>query len=549
MDVVECKVDDPFEYNGDFICTRGKRFWKNGEICFPSGDHKKWDKRYRTNFGPSVAHNGVVYAESDHNVRLALRRLTSKRRPEVPGYHEKLFRDQTNFLTVNNGFISFLRAQYEQFFSEFGDVEGEAYAHHADPHEKRLLRIQAWKDLIDTGLMVTDLGWVKWVKYKMKCDEMAKPRKYPRMIGDLGVCASLFGFRLTEILKVAQDKTIVEVFGGQMEFVKAPDPFRMVEIFEKLMDPPGKFYFVCFSDDACLSVRIGEEVKMYNSDVKWCDGSHGPLIFEAYVNLFPARLHGFVRELVSQCEKPIRVYSMEDRKNKVQLKPMRPMLYSGCTITTSINTFANMVIMFSIALSGDYSKAGIERGALNVGYCITLEECPTYHHLQFLKHSPVVDVDGEVRPLLNLGVLLRLSGVCRGDLPGKGDLKKRAEEFQGGLLRSAYPKARFILLDVMSKHVLDTDLDLSHLFAFKVVKNDEYPVFRVDDDELFTRYSLNPCEIHFINYGFGNMGYRESCASTGLDRILSKDYGLGCVMEPKFNFVAPGYWGEELSPP
>lgn len=543
MDVQECTVDEPFVYNGDFVCTRGKKFWRDGEIWFPPGNHKKWDCRYRTCFGPSVAHNAVVYGETDNNVRLALRRLTSKRRPEIPGYHEQLFMDQRTFCECNQFFIDYLSGVYQRYFDEFGSVESEAYYHHGDPHPKRLLRLQAWKDLNETGGLVTDFGWVKWVLYKMKCDELAKPRKYPRMIGDLGVCASLFGFRLTEILKLAQDQEPIELFGGCIEFCKTPDPFRLESVFEKLIDPPGAFYFVCFSDDACISVRVGGQVVMYNSDVKWCDGSHGPAIFDAYCKLFPVRLRESVRELVSQCEKPIRVYSQEDRKNRVQLKPTRPMLYSGSTITTSINTFANMLIMISIAVGGDFSKSGIEAGAQNVGYCVTLEECPTYHHLQFLKHSPVYDVNGHLRPLLNPGVLLRLSGVCRGDLPGQGDLQSRALKFQGSLLRSAYPRANFQLLDNMRTKVLSSDMDLSHLFAFKVVNNDLYPEFRVSDDEVYERYGLTPIDLNFINDCFGFTTFRDSSASPGLSKILEKDYGLSCVSTPRFGPVTPKYWG------
>lgn len=532
-------------YNNQFEVTRGKQFFRDGEIWFPRGDKVKFDRRYRTCFGPAVAHSGVIYAVSDHNVRLAMRRLTKKREPDITGFHEFLFGSQSHYMECYGDFVGKLAALYYPHFADFTDYLTEAREHHADPHPKKALRVEAYRNLVDTGAMWTWEVWIlKAVTGKMKPNEYAKPDKVGRMIGDFGTPASLLGFRAAEFLKEAQFIEPIHFLGGVMEFCKSPDPIKLAQIFEKLRDPPGRFYFVYFSDDSCLSVRVDGKVEMYNLDISSCDGSHGPSIWAAFQLLFPVRMRPCAAMLVKQCMYPFRVHSVSDMRNIVELTPKQPTLYSGATITTALNNFASCIFMSSIARLGDFSADGICFGAAVAGYSITVQRCETYHDLQFLKHSPVLDVTGRLVPLLNLGVLARLSGVCNGDLPGAGNLRERAACFQGALLNGAYPKAHFTLIDSMKvKYPLVRRLqEVDSMFEHKVV-DDDHPPFYVLDSELYVRYRLTQLEIVELNTLFGSLGYGETLSTTGLDKIMRCDYQLSCESRLVDQVVVPEYWG------
>jgi len=532
----KCTTDKPFRFNYRFRVIFGAQFFTNFNLDFPPGDTSFYGE-YRTRFGPCVEHTGVIYCTCDHCLSLALRRITCVRSPEVEGYDAYLFHCQEDFIAQNQEFYSFLG---RQFFSGFDDMDlpsEEIRLHHSDTHEKRLLRIAAYRDLINSGAIANRL-YLRSVWYKMKRNEWAKPGKYPRAIGDLGVSASLQGFRLTKFLKDIMASTTILINGGSMEFCSSPTPTRLTEVFQKLIDPPGRFYFVCFSDDSCLSIRVDGTVQMYNVDISSCDSSHGASMFECFVQLFPPHLRDEAHILVEQCTLPIRVRSYSNPKNVVILKPCQPVLYSGSTLTTVINNLASYTICFSITSQIISGKTRMIQAAENCGYVITLQHCPFYYDLQFLKHSPVYDVNGILRPLLNIGVLLRLSGTCHGDVDGPEcqTLSARFMQFQHALLKAAYPYARFRMLANMkrqcnlekrySKRLVT---QIYKLLEWKVDDTESYTIFHVDDQEMFRRYAFNDFDILTVVDEFSNNGLYTFTANPSLSKILDKDYDLQCL--------------------
>jgi hypothetical protein len=360
------------------------------------------------------------------------------------------------------------------------------------------------------------------------------------MIGDLGVSASLHGFRLTEFFKRAQSCEPFHYLGGVMEFCKSPDPFEMQRIFHNLIQPTGRFYFVYFSDDSCLSIRHSDgTVHMYNLDISSCDASHGPSVFQTLIEITPDALKDEMAILVEQCKAPLRIVSNADKNNVVLLKPKRPMLYSGSVITTAINNLANFMIGMAIAECVYESPLDIERAAMSTGYivtgCLPLE---FPEDLQFLKHSPVQDLEGVFQPLLNFGVLVRASGTCNGDLPGTKNMSlgERAIRFQRGLLRSSYPRASFSLLDFMWEAVGEGDFFETSEFDWKVVKNDDFPPFVVDDNSFLRRYRLDWLGYEDLKV-FAGLTYGEFIHNFGVSRVLEIDYGLAttCNTEQVFH--------------
>lgn len=540
---VVCKLasiaDPSFTPSGDFEVTRGREYFINGEIVFPPGPPRKPDGFYRTVFGPSVATTAVTYCECDDCVRLAMRRMLNVRRPLEPGFEQRLRANQSLFLKQHVDTLLYLSHLYSSHFDDYRGAEEEAEAHHSDTHPKKQLRIAAYSELVTSGgihtrTMMTRDGKPTMCTYKFKKGERAKVGKYGRMIGDFGCPASLKGFWMTKLLKEAMASNPLYIGGGLIEFCKSARPTELSMVFEKLYDPPGSFYLVIFSDDSCLAYRSGGVVHRVNLDIKSCDMSHTAAMFDALVDLLPEHVRTDGHALVEQCSQPISVRSISHPRLKVVLKPKGPRLYSGSTLTTCINTFAGFCIGIAIAeVATDLNPDLVVLAAQRVGYEVKCEICTDFEGVQFLKHSPVLGIDGLWHPVLNLGAFFNASGNCKGDLPGRGDLRERANAFQAGLIRSMYPKARFRLLDMMlttaGHHQLSAQMQRSvdeHI-GNKVELDDIYPEFRVDEESLYRRYGLSHFEIEELHDLLGNGGFTAHVASTGIAKILAQDYGHG----------------------
>lgn len=518
----------------------GLRFWKDGRIRFPEPTpterlFTKPDGSYHSLFGPCVAHSGVVYANSNDNVSLASTRITKTRNPLCIGYEQAMQYKQSLYIAQNQSTLSALAHMYSPGFDDYTVMLNEAELHHGDTHVKRELRIHAWNELIDYN-HIFDNTWHapgKTTEYKMKKFEIAKPGKPPRMIGDLGVACSLQGFRLTKFMKMAMADHPLCINGGKIEFVPSPDPATLERVFAQLIEPEGRFYFVLFSDDSCLSYRRDDGVVLrYNVDISSCDASHTTELFSALKHLFPPHLQSEAQQLIDQCQEDITIYDLNNKSRRVTLRPSGPRLYSGSTLTTIINNLANILIGLSISQSANIRSASdVVSAAANVGYIVTCEDCSDWHQLQFLKHSPVRCTDGVIRPLLNIGVLLRLSGTCKGDLPGTSStpLRQRAESFQASLLLGAYPHAHFTLLSNMRSKAgipsVQTDRVVRGMLEYKV-PDGVYADFTVPSHEVWARYSLTTLEIAELESDFGLSGFENHYTSSGTDKVLALDYGL-----------------------
>lgn len=334
-------------------------------------------------------------------------------------------------------------------------------------------------------------------------------------------------------MKKAMAYCPLEVEGGVIQFIPTPDPATLEFVFGELIEPSERFYMSVFSDDSCLALRKADgTILRYNVDISSCDSSHTSELFFALRDLFPSHLRDEVEQLIAQCRESFTILDMYNKARKVVLKPTGPRLYSGSTLTTILNNLANFCIGVSIAKHPNIQSArDVISAAFRAGYEVTCEDCSDWHQLQFLKHSPVRCTDGVIRPLLNIGVLLRLSGTCKGDLPGSKDtpLCERGRAFQASLLRGAYPHAHFKLLDNMREHAglgnEECDKHIRKIFEYKVADGD-YSDFRVPSEEVWARYDLNALEIAELEEDFGNCAYGEHYYSDGTNKVLEKDYGL-----------------------
>lgn len=541
--------DEKFVFNEQFTLhpKSNPEYFQGGELTFPPAPQKP-DGFYKTRFGPCFETNAVIYARDDVNMRYGMRRMTNSRCPDIPGRHKELFQNQKSFIEEHRDFLTLLKELYEPQFRDYTGAEQEMYKHHADPHEKRALRIQAHDEMIEENVCCQfNHIWLRDILWKIKPQEWAKYGKKPRCICDLGVSASLRGFVLTNILKFAQNSEPVDYMDGTFAFCKSPDPFELKRHFDHLLNPPGRFYFLYFSDDSCLSIRDQNgDVQWFNLDISSCDSSHSPALFEALVSLMPNdTTKNDMKALVNQCKATLRVVSCADKEVKIKLKPKQPILMSGSTLTTAINNLANLLIGLSIVKSFVAAPIGqtnesMVAAAARVGYILTgCEALETFHDVQFLKHSPVQDRLEQWHPMLNLGVLYRASGTCNGDLPGSKHepFDSRAQVFQRSLLNSAYPYLDFDILTAMRNAVGSGRTVPIKDFEWKVTADSyKYPLTHIPLDNILKRYRLEWCEyqelLDIASYGTG--WYFNT---TGASKVLLKDYGLETVESNNVHFV------------
>ena len=489
--------------------------------------------------------NAETYVRSNYNNGFGMRRLTSKRKPEIPGLHEQLCANQARFIKDHRHVFDAWRRLYEPYFLEFRGSEEEATEHYDDPHDKRELRRQAMAELRDSGELFSGKAWIRGTIWKTKI-EKAKPGKKIRLVMDLGVPASLRGFVMFKLLKQAQDETLHWYKCGFIEFCKSPKLSRLHDVFESLRNPAVKFHFVCFSDDSVLALRLKDgTIVRFNIDISSCDASNGYMVFEALRWCFPKEMDADIQLIIDQCKAPLTMRSVSNRRHKVVLKPEGPVQNSGSTATTGINNVASFCICMAIIDRWDreiFTPGLIEAGAADAGYIVTGgEPLDNFESVQFLKHSPTLDTQGVYRPVLNVGVLVRATGSCYYDLPGSGPLEPRAMIFQRSVVTGMYPRTDFLCKERMlratecqctltTRQQQQLSAAVKRVIQHKVSdEEDDYPVTTYHSEDLYRRYNLSPAEIGMMDEEYATLKYGEYLHSTALTKILKLDYGLETV--------------------
>jgi hypothetical protein len=564
---VRCK--SPKEYNEftpsmdvALVRVKGGAVFQGGLCWFPTEQgsfaddplhaNVDGDGFYRTVFGPCVSNSGVTYCACDSCFQLGSMRLLGAVENDL-SLQALLRANQNQFILSHSVAIERLRSDIAPFLAGWKGVYEEAKEHHSDPHQKLALRLQAWADVTTSGEVYDDLWFncretgKKVLIYKMKKGEIAKNGKKPRGIGDLGVAASLQGFVYTGLIKEAFSKLDYVHNGVRYEFLPSPNRAALKAVFQKLMHPPERGYFVCFSDDACFSLRIGDVVYMSNLDIKSCDRSHSTKLFELFRDIGDVEIG---QVLIDQCRSNFRIHRYKngklDSRCYVELKPLKNVLFSGSTITTAINNLANFLNFVALA-EANFSEVTdvasfasvIERECRLAGYLMEVVPCVRYEHLQLLKHSPHLTTSGEYEPLINLGVFFRTFGRCVGDLPGKGDLDSRARFFNACLLQGMYPYLRNPFIDSLKKRFGSYKQNLSerteklivgsvsNTLAYKVDGSVLVKEFiEISNHDLCQRYDTLPSlEADLTEFAHvAAIGVHYS--TPAFDGVLEKDYGM-----------------------
>lgn len=522
------------------------QYFVNGKLNFGDLSHIVVDMGYKS-AGFCFAGDTVTYEDSSNSLSIALDRIGGAR--ELPfGLEENRVRnDQREFIRAHHEQIEELATLYEPYFDEYQGAFREAELHHDDPHIKRALRRQAYLEDIRTGAQDIETGLgLRTLRYKVKKDEFAKPRKKPRAIGDLGVTASLLGFRLLDCMKIAMSSEPFRYRDGVAYFVKSPKASELHRAFETLREPEGTAVFIYFSDDSVLAHRIPGGVHYFNLDIKSCDASHTSSLFRVLERLTPeGRPRDDMKRVSAQCALPFRLHCPEDPNRVCILQAEEEVLFSGSVATTSLNNVANLLIFMAIMDAGydgtleDGEAVALRRAALSAGYdisgCKPLEH---FEQVQFLKHSPVRDALDQFHPMLNLGTLMRSYGIAHGDVLGRGSLCQRFEEFGQAMLRSAYPYSSNFVVEALRRDVQvrsEIQSQVASNFAYKVVDligdKDAYPHYWATTESIALRYGLDSADILELTQLCGLMRYGVVINCEAVRKILLTDYELDTTEE------------------
>jgi len=379
-------------------------------------------------------------------------------------------------------------------------------------------------DITGAGDLHTDLWRTKdGYRIKLKRNEWAKPGKYGRTIGDLGVAASLQGAFFISVCKDYLCSQYFEYHGRNIKYVKSVSHDELVAVFQNINDPTSLNAMYCHSDDAIFRTRKG---LIYNLDISACDGSHRRPIFDVLERCFPG-CDGAMKLLINQLCQPMTILS-SDKKQRCVIEADGPCLYSGSTLTTLVNTITMFAIFHQLELYEAETPEEIMEAAYSIGYILgTPQLCVSPPDQQFLKHSPA---GRSLAPLLNMGVVFRCLGVAKRDLPGgMKNIKQNALIFQGllinGLLANVdAPFVRFLkqkwptinanatMIDFVKDHIL-YEFESTHIVC--------------TDEELFSRYYASIEDVRRLESRIRLATDADVIIDQLVNSCIEIDYGLG----------------------
>lgn len=332
-----------------------------------------------------------------------------------------------------------------------------------------------------------------------------------------------------DAVKTAWSETTARIGGVRFVFIKSPDLKKLSYWFKKMLH---ESVFMFFSDDACCSLKTGTGMLFFNLDISACDSSNGPAVFEALRELVPHSELAHLESLIRQCQADLRVgYGSE----KLLFRPVDYFEYSGSVLTTTLNNVAVSSILASVVekldlrCSRDRVLSDFQGALDNCGWECTVELCDVYEKLQFLKCSPCRTVDGDIRAVLNLGVILRSMGQKTGDLPGRGPLSERAEKFMCGWVAGLRHAGLHPLLETLQEKWKPTGQVFYNSDAIERLESGGVSNPRICPISLMRRYDCHVADLEALCTAI-----RVSSGTCGIhlpvtDAILGLDYGLTCT--------------------
>jgi hypothetical protein len=523
-------VNKIFVNNGKFSVLSGKEYFDTTTctLKFSKPADRRGEREhhtYRTLFGYNFAHDGHILDNTPEVLSQALRRHMCLREADVVGYDAQLTASQQEWIHGNYGFI------HESFNSLFGtshwenDMRSSAYDLQFLPHSKRALRESAYHDIEIDGSYGRD-AWLSSVVFKLKKDEIAKFNKYGRIIVDLKIPASLQGAQWANDMKHYMGDRDVVLKNCLYHFVTKPSPDRIKYVFETCLSSTYTMVMFVFSDDAIFAHKSLKGWKQYNLDFSSCDSSHTSCLFLSMFNVLncPSDLRlAYIKQIMAD----VIVKNPYGGKEKIRFKPTSMYLQSGITITTLVNSYAWFLCFLKMTNETINCVDDVVTSCEGLGYIVTYEECNQPEDMTFLKSNPVLCLCcNEYQPLMNLGVIFRASGTCKGSLKGKGNINLRAIKFQSEVMNGLCCTIDNTILNRLnprqsSHKYIDENSAMRNMLHTGVKHT-------YSNEALFKRYGLDSLELQILDADVEAVSHPgRICYSVSVAKILKKDYGLG----------------------
>jgi len=527
-----------------FLLNNG--VYKINSVVYAHRPQRVIPKHYNSLFGPIFLGPWLVYEDTRLNLDLALTRITNCRRPTHLGPDDQLsliqvrdfeFQLRQNCERTSFGgrrhhrlyfaFLTKVRNGLRYVLASFSDVFTQQKLYSEIPHEKRALRMAALSELITTaGLFGL---FTKQVRGKIKLFERAKSGKYPRLIGDYTTPGSLLAGFLCEVAKKSLG-VFVTPRGFKLEFCDSTNSERLDNIGTNLDEYPND-YCVYFSDDSAFKI----DGKLFEEDISSCDMSNTEKgVFDVVVWLFQDFPHfrSVIKKCCKQCKLDLVCRDPNRSHWKLRFKNSSAhgcIEYSGTTLTTLLNCLA--VAKIALRTHSDRAKdvAGMTRSAIASGYLVTIKPRSCIEQVQFLKYSFFRDDAGVMRSFLNLGPILRSFGTCYGDLPGRGDVRGRANNWNAVVVNGYVHSGMNSLLQALAKRYPVTLISSRIRLPEEILKHFRVGTsFEVPDHVIARRYECPTSwitEVSEILNGTTSL-FRSVLNHPLIRRIYHVDYDL-----------------------
>jgi len=433
----------------------------------------EYDKQYLSCFGPSF-HLPVNFPGCGADeYRCGISRLIKLRKPDRPGYSERLVRNQERSLYTLRCSLHRFKMWFESKVERTDYAEGYPLWLHKK-HIKRQLRYRTDVDAYFVGTDKMDDSLP--VQYNLKKDELLESVDKIRSIGDLGAMRTQATAWCWDQIKTGMSG---DYNNGSYtyRFVKEPNKDELLDVFRRLTVLPfGSVFFVYFSDDCCLGAHCSDGIVFFNGDISTCDGSHYTKFlrfcskFYSHTNGLPNVHHGAVDRAYGYLRRKLVMRNKtKGVKEKVQYEFSTDRMWSGFTGTTVTNNMANMMIGLMLQhlipdasrVSKAFFTEGYVRAAEQCGYIVKVGKCDVVEDLLFLKHWYTV-VDGVDTVCMALGVEVRGYGWFKGELPkvshlgrSGGSYEDRALNYRHDIAVSRRDWGDHDLRIAMNSHKLD----------------------------------------------------------------------------------------------
>ncbi len=492
-----------------------------------------YTKEYRSCFGPFFILPNVNFpGTGEGEYRAAVSRMVALRNPDVEGYDERLSENQTTIAKRFRVPLFRFKRHLEKYISR--ETYETLYPRWIEaPHAKRKFR-----QMVAAGIKILGHNFHeddKSVGYKLKPGELLPDGK-KRAVADLGALRTDATAWCVESIKEAWS---VPFLHGNLRavYTKSSTKENLRDAFEHLLNPTGiEFYY--HSDDSCVAARCSDGVVYFNGDIKACDGSHRQPVFDLLSDML-SKDKG-VRNVYadaldrafSYLKRPLKVRN-KHRKESVKYKFCCSRLYSGSVLTTTINNFANLLIAFALQhrvpdpsrVTAAEFKLAYRLAGEDVGYQLKIIECSKPEDLQFLKHSPSV-VDDVIEPWMGLGVYIRGFGTFKGDLPGKGAYRTRAQSYLHGVVQSRLNWGDHIFNDSFRHLMIGMTTKLNTaLFDEDLSKSVGGCRCRIPNESLCSRYNISEEELIDACKMVAASGLGDRLRHPVFEKFYQVDYG------------------------